>query len=662
MKLFDYQLAVYDEAMAIMTATGCACIAATTGFGKTELAAHFIKQHPKARVLILAHGQTLLSENFQDRLEDRGIRPYRLVGGAVAGVRSANKCRVVVSLPQTIGRVLDTLKAFDYLIVDEAHQFYGDGKGLYSKILKWHNGAPELLLTASHYGLNVGKAFFSREMGLHHGRIDDPRIELPEVDLNLTDDDYTESKDLKPSVRALTPIESITAWLTPDRLPAIVQAHNIKSAERIYKALSKTFSTTLSHSQNDSASKNIAALKKGKFDVCVVVNRASLGFDFDKLRTFIDASYSQNPIRVEQAFGRVSRRHPEKVEKLFIKLTPHDWVSNVRVVMTAVLALGVTEIYREWNGQYTSLPIKVLLDEPMTSAASESSGETTTTAEASPANNPDTLSVRGDDDAGEIEPQSDGQTYVQETPVMQQASDSQDKLPVRKFFPKLVESFGEYLGLFEDERVGRIMMLSQALHYCKAIRNGTQIRDAEGNQKRLLELARSGADKPSQNTKEGRQHNSYMSPSSSCYDAVFVTNILAVAPSWAIVPAGTAADATKLVLLDMARSGADRPHYSTPLGWKLKSYTTPSSSCYDSEFGTEIRAVAPGWFVSKSAGADATKLTLLEMARAGADKPHKKTPLGTALRRYTSKSQGSYDAELSAEIRKLRPDWFKPVA
>ena len=136
-------------------------------------------------------------------------------------------------------------------------------------------------------------------------------------------------------------------------------------------------------------------------------------------------------------------------------------------------------------------------------------------------------------------------------------------------------------------------------------------------------------------------------------------------------------------LLELATSGAKRPEKSEKLGIALNRYCSGS---YDSDFDKQIRILRPDWFVTTAA---ISKQELLELAKSGAPRPsssawlkYQKNPLpsetveeaghaedvyaaaikeqrlGRALINYTSKSRKTYDAAFDAEIRALRPDWF----
>lgn len=164
--LRPYQIPIYEQLVGLLNHNQAVCLAATTGFGKTEVAIAFIKKHPDARILVLAHAQTSLRRNFADRLAgDRSLAEdvVELVGAR--GVSSAQDFRVVVSLPQTVHKHMRQLGDFDFIIVDEAHQYFGvaaAAKKMYTAILE-QTRAQLILLTASHYSLDIPKTFFSRE-------------------------------------------------------------------------------------------------------------------------------------------------------------------------------------------------------------------------------------------------------------------------------------------------------------------------------------------------------------------------------------------------------------------------------------------------------------------------------------------------------------------
>ena len=145
------------------------------------------------------------------------------------------------------------------------------------------------------------------------------------------------------------------------------------------------------------------------------------------------------------------------------------------------------------------------------------------------------------------------------------------------------------------------------------------------------------------------------------YDPVFDRKIRELRPDWFIK---SRMDLKKEKLLELARSGAKRPSSTAndpeKLGSALSSYTSKSQGTYDPVFTRRIRRLRPDWFKHPTAN----KEKLLELAETGAKRPsnNSKDPeerrLGSALTCYTSKNRKVYDPIFDREIRELRPDWF----
>ena len=176
---------------------------------------------------------------------------------------------------------------------------------------------------------------------------------------------------------------------------------------------------------------------------------------------------------------------------------------------------------------------------------------------------------------------------------------------------------------------------------------------ARTNKDELIAMAKRGEDRPNSRSLLGMKLLSYIGKSSSSYDTEFDAEIRRLAPKWFEDTARIA----KYELIAMARRGEDRPNKRKhPLGAKLCSYTKKNGKCYDAEFDAQIRELAPNWFEDTSR---INKDELIEMAKRGEDRPNWKLSLGVALRNYITKNSKCYDAEFDAEIRELAPNWFE---
>lgn len=181
------------------------------------------------------------------------------------------------------------------------------------------------------------------------------------------------------------------------------------------------------------------------------------------------------------------------------------------------------------------------------------------------------------------------------------------------------------------------------------------VRTTDENKRKLLKIAQKREPRPNaQKTQLGSALCSYTRKNSSSYDSKFDRQIRALAPHWFI----DTAKENKEKLLEMAHAKKPRPHQKTRLG--LCDYLNKNSSSYDPEFDKAIRKLAPHWFVDT---AKRNKSKLLKMAREGKARPNcKKTKLGSVLTNYISKNSNCYDSEFNSQVRQLAPAWFAKIA
>lgn len=604
--LRTYQTELLNGVKTILKTSPIACIAAGTGSGKTEIATQLIKDNPKKRFLILAHGQKEIRANFYDRLLSHGVEAYELSVCNLKTVAKTNAARVVVSLPYTMHNYLDNLTKFDYVIVDEAHQLFESRSDhqakMYPKIRAWHKGKT-LLLTASHYGLAAvtkeQKVFFSREQGFEQYAIQDVRMCRRVVKgAHVTDEDFSKAGELNKDVH-ISSMSAVKEFLKAEYYPMIISVRRREEADEVMAALPKRTRALVSHGSNDVDASNIVAFKAGKADVCIVVNRAQLGFDFAGLKTFVDATYTKNVTRIEQMVGRLVRK-ADIGEKKFIKLSLSHMQDEYALICTAVLALGATDLYTTWNGEYRNLAVKVPRH-PSSGGAG--------------------IGSAGDDARG---PSVD-----------------------TKRLATLELTFGEY-----KEQFALIEPIS--LYEAICILKGFQIKDPEGHKEALINLAKSGALRP-RDLRVAARLSGYIGINSSSYDPQFAAKIRSIRPDW-FEGAGHRVGGVKSELLNLAKSGADRPSQrSGNMGKKLSAYLCKGHKSYDPDFHEVLKSVAPKWFLTNSDICKLNKSLVWGML----DRPKYYSKLGVLLAAWTSKSHMNYDPEFDAQIRALRPDWFR---
>lgn len=119
----------------------------------------------------------------------------------------------------------------------------------------------------------------------------------------------------------------------------------------------------------------------------------------------------------------------------------------------------------------------------------------------------------------------------------------------------------------------------------------------------------------------------------------------------------------KQQLLEMAREGKPKPNREKDsLGLVLRSYTNKSSKCYDLDFDKKIRKLRPDWFLNPHVD---KKAKLIKMAKNGEPRAPQYNN-GTQQRKiyrwglYVRRGHRLYDPDFDKQIRRLRPDWFRP--
>lgn len=126
---------------------------------------------------------------------------------------------------------------------------------------------------------------------------------------------------------------------------------------------------------------------------------------------------------------------------------------------------------------------------------------------------------------------------------------------------------------------------------------------------------------------------------------------------------GSVSQQKKAQLIAIAKSGGARPTFKTELGLALMKYTGKQyERTFDPEFNATIRSLRPDWFVKVSSlrgNVQLKKKQLLDLAVRRAQRPARNSELGGALHEYSRKDKTTFDAEFVAQLRAIRPDWFR---
>ena len=387
LRVLNYQSDVLDKIETSMAVNSVTVLAACPSAGKTIMSIYcidkFIRENPKAKVLVLTHGTTVLRTQFNEVLHE--VHPG-FTFNLVERFKDFNsKKQVNVCLPQTIcNRVLPH---FDLIVIDEAHQFYF--ADMVQEIIELTKPSKQLLLTGT------PSCFIARNYPIiavplitiyDEGMVADVRVEIATSSYNFDIiKDYNNDKELKGEIE----IKGIETKKTLDELLGKIISKLNSSKARTWKQalqeLRKTMfacrtqkqamqvqqyfrqvgiKSALSISDIDTDSSEIQRFtQEDDCLVLIVVGRGILGFNYTRLVNIVDMSTSQNIDRIYQLFSRVVRKHPDGLKKLFFKIAPKDKADYYKYIMTGVLAMSSEEFFLKFNGKNfdeLKIPVKSL--------------------------------------------------------------------------------------------------------------------------------------------------------------------------------------------------------------------------------------------------------------------------------------------------------------
>jgi len=358
-------------------------LAACPSAGKTLMTIYMMEewlhQNPNSKIMVLAHGTTILRTQFHDVLkETKPNFTYNLVEKFTQYDVTAD---VNICLPQTLaGNVLDKI---DLLIVDEAHQFYFAEK-MMKEIIKQAKPKKQLLLTGTPSPF-IRKGFKIIPITLNtifdEGMISDLFVEIatssytidPMTDFNRDDElktgVYIKESETKKTLddlisKIVDRLKSIKdnpyQNLLPEWLPTLKKLqktmiacrsqHQAMQVKSYFDKIGVT--SALSISDIDYDSKEIERFKnESDCLILIVVGRGILGFNYPELVNVVDMTTSQNVDRIYQLLCRVIRKHPEGHKKLFFKVAPNIHSDYYKYIMTAVLSLADETFFTKFNGK-----------------------------------------------------------------------------------------------------------------------------------------------------------------------------------------------------------------------------------------------------------------------------------------------------------------------
>jgi hypothetical protein len=153
----------------------------------------------------------------------------------------------------------------------------------------------------------------------------------------------------------------------------------------------------------------------------------------------------------------------------------------------------------------------------------------------------------------------------------------------------------------------------------------------------------------------------YMTKNSTSYDLSFDTAMRAVPSDWFDAERYVRGNKAREAVFKLAKSGGPRPQEKTG-----DPFTT--AMCSQVHWHRdELSKIRPDWYDQDAADrVIRIKEEILALASSGAKRPARRYAgsaelerLAEAIDRFTSPSQHAYDAEFTAKLKALRPDWFR---
>ena len=383
-QLRDYQLDVLNQ-LDERTRLGETevVIAAAPSSGKTFMMIQFIKERPTKTFIVLTHATNVLKTQWAEAFKAEGVAASLVPG----------KEKVLYGIPQ--GLKTAELPTYDYMIIDEAHEYnfakstkVSDGKtyesminlikrkaapiqtiyltGTPSKFIK--DGFTPIIIPAIEL---IDKGYVS---DLYLGMVS-TTADLKDIndkgDLTLSSIhrlEQTVQEDMDNLLEAMVKRLKETGLIKSssnfrkllDWAPTIGKLHktmiacaSIKQAEQIQKYfVDRSISSTLSTSENDLDSENIQKFIQDKsIKVLVVVQRGILGFNMTDLVNVVDLTGSRNIDRIYQLFARAMRKHPDYPRKYFFKITDEPNRDMMQFYMNAALHLMYKDFISAYNGK-----------------------------------------------------------------------------------------------------------------------------------------------------------------------------------------------------------------------------------------------------------------------------------------------------------------------
>lgn len=384
MILRDYQIEALDKMTSYFSDGGSDFVLASCpSSGKTAMTLAFIQRHADKNFLIVTHGQNVIKDMWEKSISNT--------------LSKEELKRVTIGIPQSLHRK-ETYSAYDYIIVDEAHEFtFAEmmkkifGNNPTAKVI-YLTGTPSVFIrknqevyTKNTYHIH---AIPANEL-IKKDYLADVYMGIFSTTAQLEDSDYNDNNDLMTSsnfkledrkeisnqmadlmnelvnrlgtkIAKSSPnaykIANLTGLNISGKIgKTLIACQSIKQANIVYKWLiDNKYSALLSNSKNDPESLNIIGdegFLNTDVTFLVVVDRGILGFNMEELQNVVDMTCSKNLNRTYQLYARAMRKSDKVKDKFFFKLVPRDSMDIHKFYLEAAIGLMFAEFINNYNGK-----------------------------------------------------------------------------------------------------------------------------------------------------------------------------------------------------------------------------------------------------------------------------------------------------------------------
>jgi superfamily II DNA or RNA helicase len=348
-------------------------------------------ENQKTKTVILPHATNVIRTNFEKAINEKYgdvSFSYCVVKDSSDIVEKFNSdCQVIIILPQTLRNHLDKVSKIDWLIVDEAHEWYN--APIYQKILNAFRPNYQLLLTGTPSPFN-GKP---EEFYYHHVSVDTLRQagKLGNARIHIVSSNYTQNSsqdtlkdgNLHSRVFEASKTDSslyrvCKAMLNTLEKNKIIKGNNV--VDTLFNNIDKTIIFCRTQSQakrfynilhNELNGKVLKSLSEdggdsSEFDtfktnpeikVLVLVRKGRLGFDMDNLYNIVDFTLTQSVDVISQMLGRILRPDSNGVIKNYYKVSTENTIWHYQAIMSVVLRLTMQDAYVIYDGNQNKIVI-----------------------------------------------------------------------------------------------------------------------------------------------------------------------------------------------------------------------------------------------------------------------------------------------------------------